>query len=205
MHRVRAPDTTGIPLVAFDFAFFREGRGMTNIPVLVLADKDSGCVGALPLPDKSSFPSWVAPSVCRLIQSFGHHGALILKSDRENALMDIIRQVAQIRPGRTQIETGALGDSQSNGRAERAVQSVEMMTRTLKLVIEARIGHQLPVECAFFTWVIRHAADLYNKYQVGRDRQTPYQRARGRLYTGELLQIGSLRMYRVSGPVQGGL
>ena len=47
--------STLIPLVAFDFAFFREGRGMINVPVLVMSDKDSGCVGALALPSKSTF------------------------------------------------------------------------------------------------------------------------------------------------------
>ena len=46
-HRSTSQRTTGIPLVAFDYGFFREGRGMTNVPVLVAVGKDSGCLGAI--------------------------------------------------------------------------------------------------------------------------------------------------------------
>ena len=178
---------------------------MINIPVLVLADKESGCVGALALPSKSAFPQWLAPLICRMIREFGHHGPVILKGDKENALMDALHRTARLWGSRAQVERGALSDSQSNGRAERAVQTVEMMTRTLKLDLESRLGRTLPVECAVFAWLVRHAADLFNKRQVGKDRQTPYQRARGRIYAGELLQFCSPVFYRLSGPVRGGL
>ena len=67
MHRRVTASTTQVPLVAFDFAFFRESRGTTNVPVLVAVDKDSGCVAALALPSKSSFPLWLAPLIARII------------------------------------------------------------------------------------------------------------------------------------------
>ena len=203
-HRRGAAATTELPLVAFDFGFLREGRGTHTTPVLVAADKDSGCVFAWALESKSAYPGWLPAAIDRCLRDLGHHGHVILKGDRENSLMSILHQVARLRPLRTQIERSALGDSQSNGRAERAVQSIEMMVRTFKLDLESRMGQRLPVSSALFTWVVRHSADVYNKRQVGRDRATPYQRARGRVYNGELLQFASKVMYRLSGPVQGG-
>ena len=111
--------TTLIPLVGFDFCFLRAHRGSHTMPVLVLVDKDSGCLAALPLPSKSTQEPWMATYVVKVLQYFGHHGSIILKGDRKHAVMDLLHQVARLRGGRTHIEKNALGDSQGNGLAER--------------------------------------------------------------------------------------
>ena len=80
-----------------------------------------------------------------------------------------------------------------------------MMTRTLLLDVEARIGTSLPLDGPAGTWLIRHAVDLHNKRQLGHDRRTPYQKARGRSYTGELFRWGTSVLYRLSGEVHGGV
>ena len=204
-HRQATTATTEIPQISFDFAFFREGRGTHTVPVLVGVDKDTACLFAYALPSKSgALPGWLPSEIERSIRDLGHHGSIILKGDRENSLVSILHQVARLRGGRTQIERNATADSQSNGRAERAVQSIEMMTRTFKLDLEARVSACVPVDIALFTWLVRHAADVYNKRQIGRDHMTPYQRIRGRVYAGELVRFAAPVLYRISGPVQGG-
>ena len=60
MHRHASQNSTHVPPVAFDLAFFGEARGTTNVPVLVAVDKDSGCIAALALLAKS-FCSFLAP------------------------------------------------------------------------------------------------------------------------------------------------
>ena len=173
--------------------------------MLVMVDKASGCVTAIPLPGKSVNSSWLPAYVVRNIQHYGHHGGVILKSDREHAVTDLLHQVARLRQPRTQIEKSALGDSQSNGLAERAVQTAQMMTRTLLLDVEARTQASLPLDSPAGSWLIRHAVDLHNKRQLGVDRKTPYHKARGRQYVGELFRWGTNVLYRLSGEVHGGV
>ena len=166
--------TTEIPQLSLDFAFFREGRGTAMVPVLVMVDKDTACIFAYVLESKSStLPSWIPRELQRCIQQLGYFGAIILKGDREPSLTAVLHHVARLRQAPTQIEHNAVGDSQSNGRVERAVQTVEMMTRTFKLDLENRMGHAVPVSCAMFSWLVRHAADTYNKFQPGRGGKNP--------------------------------
>ena len=89
--------------------------------------------------------------VDKIVRDFGHHGSVVLKGDREHALANLLSQVASLRSQRTHIEESALGDSQSNGRAERAVQNIEMMSRNLKLALERQLSRTIPVECELFS------------------------------------------------------
>ena len=62
------------------------------------------------------------------------------------------------------IEHPARSDSKGNGQAEKAVQSIEKLVRTLFLDLEQRCGEELSVHDDLFPWLIEHACDLLNKY-----------------------------------------
>ena len=62
---------TVAPVVAFDFAFFREGRGTINVPILIGIDKNSGCLEAIASPNKGAFPEWLTHKVARTIRGLG--------------------------------------------------------------------------------------------------------------------------------------
>ena len=65
---------------------------------------------------------------------------LIFKSDQESSITDIRRAVAKMRRGYgTAIEQSRVGDNNSNGRVERAIQDVKGLTRTLRSALEANI------------------------------------------------------------------
>ena len=83
--------------MAFDFAFLREHKGSRLLTVLVMADKASGCVAAVPLPGKGMSSPWLPAHVVRTLQYYGHHGGIILKSDREHAVTELLHQVARLR------------------------------------------------------------------------------------------------------------
>ena len=61
-------------------------------------------------------------------------------------------------------ESSPEGSSQSNGIAERAVQSVEGQVRTMKLALERRVSCKIPVDHKIMTWMVESAADLLNKF-----------------------------------------
>ena len=73
--------------------------------------------------------------------------------------------------------TSPVNSKGSNGAAERAVQSVEVMARTLRLDLLSRtniaVGSDLPIT----SWMVRHAAWLLGHFQTGSvDGKTAYAR-----------------------------
>ena len=117
----------------------------------------------------------------------GHYGRLRVNMDQESSLTDLFRSVARDRgDARTVITHAARSDSKGNGQAEKAVQPIEEMVRTLMIDLESRCGEELSVEDAFFPWLIEHACDLLNKYKVRRGKQTAWEVIKGEPYTGDI-------------------
>ena len=72
-------------------------------------------------------------------------------------------------------ELSAVGASASNGRAERAVQAVEDLVRTLKAALESRLEWRIPCEHPVVRWMVEHAADVMNKHAINKSGMTPYE------------------------------
>ena len=71
-------------------------------------------------------------------------------------------------------EHSAVGESASNGMAEKTVQMFEDQLRTLKAALEAHMGTRLPVDHAVMKWLIQHVASIHNRQTTNSDGQTPY-------------------------------
>ena len=66
--------------------------------------------------------------MARDISECGYHGRVVLRSDQESALQDLMGEVARLRGDLpTVLEASPVGDTQSNGFVERAVRSIEEM------------------------------------------------------------------------------
>ena len=125
--------------------------------------------------------------------------------DQESSLTDLFNTVARERGNaRTVIIHAARSDTKGNGQAEKAVQSIEEMIRTLMIDLESRCGEKLSVEDDFFPRLVEHACDLLNKYKVRRGNITAWENIKGGPYTGEIYAFGTPVQPRISGPVQGG-
>ena len=77
-------------------------------------------------------------------------------------------------------EYSAVGESASNGKAERAGQTLEDQVRTLKSAVEAQINARVSARHPAMRWLVRHAALILNRFSVSRNEQTPYQTLHGR-------------------------
>ena len=120
----------------------------------------------------------------------GHYGDVKVRMDQESALSDLFRAVGRARgSARTVLTHAARSDSKGNGQAEKAVQSVEEMVRTLMIDLESRCGEALSVEDDFFPWLIEHACDLLNKYKVRRGNHTAWESIKGEPYMLSLIHI----------------
>ena len=203
-------DGGGVPSVSFDYCFLRDTTGGESIPVLVGREKRSKFMVAHVVPYKGAGVDWVVGQLVRDLRKMGIHGKVILKSDQESAILNVLNEVARRRGQEntesiTLVESAPKGESQSNGIAERAVQDLEEGTRTHKLDFEAKLKCKIEVTHDIMSWMIENVADIINKFKVGHDGKTAYERLKGKKYKGEFLEFGSLVMHRIPDKLRGGL
>ena len=122
---------------------------------------------------------------------------MVLKSDQELSLMHVLNNLAKrrsatsklelregsgvksvgpSRSGRSIHEASPVGSSGSNGVIERAIQGIKGQRRTLKLVVESRIGVGILSDHDVVPWMIEYAATVINKGLVSEDGKTSYDR-----------------------------
>ena len=92
-------------------------------------------------------------------------------------------------------EASAVGESQSNGKAESSVQKIEDLLRTYKSALETNIGTRIPVDHPVFAWMVEHAASIHNRLICTEDGNTPYQSLHGQRYRGKLVEFGEQVFY----------
>ena len=121
----------------------------------------------------------------------GHSNTdIIIKSDNEPVLNTIREQVAASRKAATRPEHSPVGSSQSNGSIENAVKKIEGYMRAIKLSIESRYKCKLPIKHFMTSWIANHAAFCVTRFEVGADGKTPFQRIRGKQFSGKICELG---------------
>ena len=71
-------------------------------------------------------------------------------------------------------ESSAVGESQSNGEAERTIRLVEDDVQTLTSAFEERTEARLTSTHPLMKWLVEHAASLRNRYSTTQTGETPY-------------------------------
>ena len=206
-HRARNQHPTGeVPEMHADYAFFRDKKGEKgrSKTVLIVKDRASGGISANVVPKKGVGGGFAVKQFERDIRRFGHRKKLLLRSDGEPAVKDLLEKVADYRTPETVIEQSPVEDSRANGLVERAVQAVEKQVRVIKMATEEQVG-KFSVMHPAFPWLVVHSADVLNKFQVQKDGLTAYEKVKGREYSGLMLEFGSVVLHKASAKVQGGV
>ena len=180
-HRRRDPaPVDNIPELHSDYAFFRDRKGekASTVTVLVTKDRKSKGVCAHVVPRKGIGGGFAVKQYVRDVKKFGYHHKIVIRTDGEPAIRDLVDKVAQLRASETVAEHTPPGDSRANGLAERAVQTIEKQARVLKLEMERRAG-KFSVAHPIFPWLVSHAADVVTKFLVHEDGLTSYERIKG--------------------------
>ena len=76
-------------------------------------------------------------------------------------------------------ENSAVGDSQSNGKAERAVRDVEDMLRCGRAELECNAETKFPVDHLISQWLVEYAAVALSKHHINGDGKTGYEHLHG--------------------------
>ena len=143
--------------VSYDYCFMRDQPGMESAKILVLKDRATRMVSAHVVPLIGGVLDWVIHKCARDLERLGHNGQVTLKSDQEAAIVDVLREVANLCGSRgTLLEHSLVADSQSNGIIERGIRSVEEMTRVLLFYLSSRVGSPISVHSPVFPWTVLH-------------------------------------------------
>ena len=89
--------------------------------------------------------------------------SLIVKSDQETSILELIQAVKRERSEDIEemsTEQSPVGEHQSNGQVERAIQNVQGQIRTMILSLESRYKMKIKMDHPILAWLVKHAAML---------------------------------------------
>ena len=184
-HKVDAEtkEAEQIPTVPVDYGFCGqpEDRAHDTLPVLIVRDRKSNGIWSHQVPSKGE----VHPYPAR---------ALMADLD----FMGFKRAVKNGWHGETVPEASPKGESKSNGEAQRAVQSVHRLVRTLKDFFQRKSGIALDSRSPLLAWLVEHCSNLLILFHTGEphDGHTAYMRLKGTPWRIELPSFGECVDYR---------
>ena len=171
-------------------------------------------VWAYPVEKKGATEEWVTAQLVEDFETIGLKSEKItLKSDQEPSIRALFeatfvrsqREGECYNPSLEQFvpEASAVGESQSNGKAENAVQRLEDMVRTYKAALEAHIKCRIPIDSPVMDWMVWHATSIYNRHVCNDDGLTPYEVIHGQRLRARLAEFGEQVFYYVPKKARG--
>ena len=174
-------DDKDMEQVSYDNCFMRDQPKIESAKIPVSNDRATRVVSAHVVPLKGAVIDWVIQQCARDLERLRHYGQITLKADQEAAIVDVLREIANLRGSRgTLLEHSSVADSQSNGFIERGIRSVEEMTRVLLFDLSSRVGSPISVHSPVFPWIVEHATDILNKCNVASDGKSAYEQLKTR-------------------------
>ena len=162
--------------------------------LLVARDSKTGSTCSTVVENKGGGCAWAVKRITNFVDGLGH-GKIIFKSDNEHSIVDVWDAVRIARTAQTVAENSPTGESQANGVAERAVQDVQGVLRTLKAALERRLGIRLKASDLVMPWMVEHCGTLINRCRVGVDGMTAYERIKGKPNTKKMMEFGESVLY----------
>ena len=164
-HKKLPPFSRKVPLFVMDYCFPKKADDPNYVTVLVGKLYPYGAVFAVPCRRKGA-DKHVASKLAACLRQCGV-SQFIYMSDQEAALQSMVKEAIETIKGHGEWvgpvpENSAVGESQSNARAEKSVQQVEDMLRTHLGELEARLKVSISNEHPIFAWLVEYIAVLIN-------------------------------------------
>ena len=175
---------------------------------------------------KGSQTTYITQRVAKIISSLGYRD-VVIKCDQEPAIKDLQRDIREevwkelkqaaedIKEskgdGRVIVENGdslmlessPVGESQSNGVIERAIQSVQEQVRAIKNTIEEEAKMKIGSKSHIWPWLIEYAAFTLYAFKIDDDDGlTAMERTRGKTTHQTVVAFGERVMYKPSKTVR---
>ena len=180
-HRVEPHDREklGITFNA-DYAFLTpEEKEEDMQPSLVMFDDDKESFWAIGVETKGPSEA-VVKYVKGILDQSGYEGQKIsFKTDQEVSILALKKAIAALRVGETVPIESPVRASKCNGKMENAIGRWQAQLRTTKHFAESKLGRRIEVGGVLFSWLIPYVTEILNKFKVGTDGRTPYERITG--------------------------
>ena len=83
-----------------------------------------------------------------------------------------------------------MGESQSNGTIERAIQAIEGQIRTSKDHLETLYKEEIDTRHPILPWLVQYASAMLTRCEIGVDGRTAYERLKGKRFHKDLPMFG---------------
>ena len=165
-----------------DHCFSRNRTDTENLTVLVAKLYPYSVICACPCDEKGP-DSYVTARLASWIRQCGVTQCTYT-CDQESALRTMMTAtVDQLKITTTWVgaipKNSAVGESQSNGKAERAVREIEGTVRCFKAELEHRAKIRFPVRHPVIQWLVEYMGVLLSKYHLLKDNAAPYEALHG--------------------------
>eukprot|EP00971_Amphidinium_carterae_P338046 6475206-Amphidinium_carterae.1 len=199
-HWRRALDRNRWPEWQLDYCFLtREGLSEDEsrdcVTILHMVEVQYGMHHAI-VADKTT-AEYIVSSVVHAIAEVGHT-TVLLRTDAEHAITAVAKAVRTARaPLETQLEVAPVGSHASIGVVERGNRTLGEQIRVMRGQLESRLGLTLALQHTLVVWLVRHAAWLLCRFLVKTDGRTPFERTKGKVYSGEIAEFGECLEFHV--------
>ncbi len=205
-------DKSGLPIVALDYQALNEETNEEGEKKRMLVDKseDDGKLKMIVGKDeptgnvlahfvlcKGIGDEWAIKRVVKDLEEMGR-GHAIVKTDGEPAIVAVQNRLQALRAGRTVPRNPPAYNPESNGPCEKAVQDVAAHLRAVIIGLESRLGVSIDDRLPIVQWALEHAVFLINKFSVGHDGMTPYERCTGRKWRRAIVEFGEIVLAKMA-------
>ena len=115
---------------------------------------------------------------------------LLLKTDGEPALVQVVNEVKRQRQHKTNLKHPPAYDQVSNGAFENAIDQFTCQFKAINKGLERRIGKIVERNWPVLTWIAEHAAIMLIRYQVGQHGRSTYRRTIGKDCVENVVEFG---------------
>ena len=148
-------------------------------PIVVVKERDTRMMCSVLVGEKGVADEHV---IKRIIEELGYESTkIVLKSDQESSVNSVIDTVIRARRDTpTMPEYSPVRSSGSNGVIERRIKEVQGQLRAMKSALDTRVGVDIRGTSNILPWMVEYASVLINRYLVGKDGKTAYERFHGK-------------------------
>ena len=171
----------------------------TSLTVLVMIETMCRSVWAYACSAKGGSEEWLVNQIVEDMDTIGlAEERIIVKTDQEPSMTDMQKSIAKERAKHgTALENSRVGDSNSNGKVERAIQDFEGLARTLRSDLESKTASKIKLEDTIVPWLVRHAGHLITICRVRSNGRTAFQMMKGRRTNMKLVPFGESIMFKI--------
>ena len=188
------------PVLQMDFSFLGDKPGGEQVTILNVVDVLSGMALSVVIPTKARTP-YSQAELRRFVLETGRTFG-VLQCDPEPALRAIATSVTG-EVGGLSFRSTPVGLKQAQGTVGNMQATLYGQIKALRLEILERYDVDLSVHSALFTWLVRHAQWLVNRYLCNAEGTTAFERRWGKRYSGFLCRFGETVLFRKPHPVKG--